>query len=117
MIATGQTLHGEFMCEACMMDKNTNHYLCSAGCDYRVCADCAECRNGHLLEIAQGVPQTYAISNSNGVFCNLCNKMGLDKESFFWHCDQCSFDACTGCAPAVDHEDEKYGKRDPLQAQ
>lgn len=100
------------MCEACMLDRNTNHYVCSAGCQYRICADCAECRNGHLLEIAQGMPDDYARAGTNGVFCNLCNKMGLEKESFFWHCDKCKYDSCTACQPPVDHETGKYTQQE-----
>jgi hypothetical protein len=42
----------------------------------------------------------------------LCNKMGLEKESFFWHCDKCKYDSCTACQLPVDHETGKYAQQE-----
>ena len=98
----------DFACEACGLNKLSSHYGCSAGCNYFLCADCAECQNQHLLTIVQGFPPDYNLNPVQDVFCNKCNTTGLAKQPFYYFCEQCQYVCCVDCQLACDWETERF---------
>lgn len=59
----------ELVCDSCMEDKEeVDGYICSAGCEFALCVECAECKNRHLLSKAIGKPHDQNVS------CDRCGK-------------------------------------------
>ena len=105
-MSNGQTMN-EVNCEACLRDYHGEHYVCSLGCNYAICAGCAECMQSHQIKVARGTPKINEFCQKT-ILCDRCNKTGLQVDPFFWHCDSCKWNCCTRCMPAADWEVEHY---------
>ena len=55
------------------------------------------CDNNHALECIRSKP----LSNPayrGGAQCNVCRQGALEHMVYFYHCKQCFYDLCKGCA-------------------